>query len=74
VTSAAGIGLATIAADGTVIDTWFPAPELGPRGPSGTSRLSAAKVSANLAGLAGRDEDRGTESMLVRAVTAALDY
>ena len=28
VTSASGVGVATIAADGTVLDTWFPAPEL----------------------------------------------
>ena len=27
--SAGGIGLATVAADGTVLDTWFPAPRLG---------------------------------------------
>jgi 2,3,4,5-tetrahydropyridine-2,6-dicarboxylate N-succinyltransferase len=67
------VGLATIAADGTVLDTWFPAPELGAQGRSGTSRLSAAEVSAELAGLAGRDEDRGTESVLVRTVIAALD-
>ncbi|TXH28074.1 MAG: 2,3,4,5-tetrahydropyridine-2,6-dicarboxylate N-succinyltransferase, partial [Mycobacterium sp.] len=25
---ASGIGIATITADGTVLDTWFPAPEL----------------------------------------------
>jgi 2,3,4,5-tetrahydropyridine-2,6-dicarboxylate N-succinyltransferase len=73
VTSAAGIGLATIAADGTVLDTWFPAPELGAAGPSGTSRLSAADVSAELAGLAGHDQDRGTESVLVRTVISGLD-
>jgi 2,3,4,5-tetrahydropyridine-2,6-dicarboxylate N-succinyltransferase len=73
VTSAAGIGLATIAADGTVLDTWFPAPELDAEGPSGTSRVSVAEVAAELAGLAGRDEDRGTESVLVRTVIGSLD-
>jgi 2,3,4,5-tetrahydropyridine-2,6-dicarboxylate N-succinyltransferase len=73
VTSAAGIGLATIAADGTVLDTWFPAPELDAEGPAGTSRLSVAEVAAELAGLAGRDEDRGTESVLVRTVIGSLD-
>jgi hypothetical protein len=36
--------LATIAADGPVLDTWFLVPELGARGPWGTSRLLAAEV------------------------------
>jgi len=59
VTSAAGTGLATIAGDGTVLDTWFPAPELGGDGPSGTARLAADETPAELAGLAGRDDERG---------------
>jgi 2,3,4,5-tetrahydropyridine-2,6-dicarboxylate N-succinyltransferase len=62
-----------VAADGTVLDTWFPAPELGADGPSGTSRVSDAEVSAGLAGLAERDDDRGTETVLVRTVIASLD-
>lgn len=73
VTSATGVGVATIAADGTVLDTWFPEPELGAEGPSGTARVSVAEVSAELAGLAGRDEDRGTDSVLVRTVIGSLD-
>jgi 2,3,4,5-tetrahydropyridine-2-carboxylate N-succinyltransferase len=74
VTSAAGIGLATIAADGTVLDTWFPAPELdGGDDPAGTVRVSVAEVPGELAGLAGRDEDRGTETVLVRTVISALE-
>jgi len=40
VTSASGLGLATIAADGTVLDTWFPAPELGGDGPPGGQERS----------------------------------
>jgi 2,3,4,5-tetrahydropyridine-2-carboxylate N-succinyltransferase len=32
-----GYGLATISSDGTVLDTWFPAPQLGPL-PAGTER------------------------------------
>ena len=40
-TGAVAAGLATIAADGTVLDTWFPAPELvAEPGPAGTERLS----------------------------------
>jgi 2,3,4,5-tetrahydropyridine-2,6-dicarboxylate N-succinyltransferase len=72
-TSAAGIGLATVAADGTVLDAWFPEPEIGAAGPSGTSRAPAAEVPAQLAGLAGRDDDRGVETVPVRTVIASLD-
>jgi 2,3,4,5-tetrahydropyridine-2-carboxylate N-succinyltransferase len=72
VTGASGIGLATLAADGAVLDTWFPAPELIGSGTSGTTRLSVAEV-PELAALAGRDEDRGTEAVLVRTVIGSLD-
>lgn len=65
--------MATLAADGSVLDTWFPAPELdGPDQP-GTTRLAAADVPAELAGLLGRDEDRGTEVVAVRTVIGSLD-
>mgnify|MGYP001350161912 CR=1 FL=1 len=76
-TSAAGIGLATIAADGTVLDTWFPAPELGAAtaegGAAGTTRLSGADAPAELAALTGRDDDRGVETVVVRTMIASLD-
>ena len=72
-TSASGVGLATIAADGSVLDTWFPAPELGADGPSGTARLSVAEVPDELAALAGSDEDRDTETVVVRTVIGSLD-
>ncbi len=76
-TSAAGVGLATIFADGTVLDTWFPAPELGDAATSGdqpgTVRLSVAEVPAELAALAGPDEDRGVETVLVRTVIESLE-
>ena len=72
-TAASGIGLATLAADGSVLDTWFPAPELCSTGESGTTHLSAADVPADLAGLLGRDEDRGTETVAVRTVIGSLD-
>nr|WP_197505983.1 2,3,4,5-tetrahydropyridine-2,6-dicarboxylate N-succinyltransferase [Mycobacterium sp. 852014-52144_SCH5372336] len=73
VTSAAGIGLATIAADGSVLDTWFPAPELGADGPSGTVRLSVAEVPEELGALTGRDEDRGVDIVAVRTVISSLE-
>ncbi|HEY9264825.1 MAG TPA: 2,3,4,5-tetrahydropyridine-2,6-dicarboxylate N-succinyltransferase, partial [Mycobacterium sp.] len=75
-TAASGVGVATIAADGTVLDTWFPAPELGgdgQAGESGTVRLSVAEVPADLAALAGRDEERDVETVVVRTVISSLD-
>ncbi|MCV7152248.1 2,3,4,5-tetrahydropyridine-2,6-dicarboxylate N-succinyltransferase [Mycolicibacterium pyrenivorans] len=74
-TSASGVGVATIAADGTVLDTWFPAPELGGDGAArgGTVRLSVAEVPDELAALAGRDEDRDVETVVVRTVIASLE-
>lgn len=72
-TGAWGVGVATLAADGSVLDTWFPAPELGGSGEAGTTRLAADEVPAELAGLLGRDEDRGTETVAVRTVIGSLD-
>ena len=83
-TSAAGVGLATVAAGGTVLDTWFPAPEIGTAiGSSperliaandqpGTVRLSVAEAPGELAGLSGRDDDRDVETVLVRTVIGTL--
>lgn len=72
VTGASGIGLATLATDGSVLDTWFPAPELIDSGESGTTRLSVAEIPDDLAALTGRDDDRGTETVAVRTVIASL--
>ncbi len=89
--------MATIAADGSVLDTWFPGPELTADGPTGgqersdrgivtggqersdrgivtgTVRLSVAEVAPELAALAGRDEDRDVEVVVVRTVIGNLD-
>jgi len=73
VTAASGIGLATITADGTVLDTWFPAPELSASGPAGTARLSGDDVPADLAALTGKDEDRDVEVVAVRTTIADLN-
>ena len=70
---ASGIGLATLAADGSVLDTWLPAPELSDDGPSGTVRLSVAEVPDELAELVGTDDDRGVEVVAVRTVIESLD-
>jgi 2,3,4,5-tetrahydropyridine-2-carboxylate N-succinyltransferase len=73
VTAASGIGLATLAANGSVLDTWFPAPELIESGQSGTTRLSVAEVPDELAALAGRDDERETETVLVHTVIGLDD-
>ena len=73
VTAASGIGLATLAANGSVLDTWFPAPELIGSGESGTVRLSVAEVPDEFAALAGRDDERDTETVVVRTVIGSLD-
>jgi 2,3,4,5-tetrahydropyridine-2,6-dicarboxylate N-succinyltransferase len=73
VTAASGIGLATLTASGTVLDTWFPAPELVESGESGTTRLPVAEVPNTLAALTGRDDDRSTETVAVRTVIGSLD-
>jgi 2,3,4,5-tetrahydropyridine-2-carboxylate N-succinyltransferase len=65
--------VATIAADGTILDTWFPEPELGSDGPSGTNRLSVAEVTDDLAALTGRDDERDVETVIVRTTIASLD-
>ncbi|OBF29867.1 2,3,4,5-tetrahydropyridine-2,6-dicarboxylate N-succinyltransferase [Mycobacterium sp. ACS4331] len=72
-TGASGIGLATLASDGSVLDTWFPAPELGTFSDAGTVQLSGADAPADLAALTGRDEDRGTETVVVRTTISDLD-
>ncbi|WP_018545780.1 2,3,4,5-tetrahydropyridine-2,6-dicarboxylate N-succinyltransferase [Streptomyces sp. LaPpAH-108] len=77
-TGAVAAGLATIAADGTVLDTWFPAPELvAEPGPSGTERLSADRA-AELLGdkvvsALGPDARRGVDVVAVRTVIGSLD-
>jgi len=73
VTGATGIGLATISAEGFILDTWFPAPELGADGPSGTTQLSVAELPEELGVLTGRDEDRDVDVVAVRTVISSLD-
>ncbi len=72
-TAAAGFGLATIADDGTVLDAWFPTPELGAYSPPGTTRLSPDDVADELAALAGPDTDRGVEVVAIRTVATLAD-
>ena len=71
-TSAAGFGLATIADDTTVLDAWFPDPEMGAYSPSGTARLDPGDVPEDLAALCGPDADRGVAIVAIRTVIADL--
>ncbi|GGM43004.1 2,3,4,5-tetrahydropyridine-2,6-dicarboxylate N-succinyltransferase [Longimycelium tulufanense] len=65
-----GVGLATVADDGTVLDTWFPTPKLGMPEQAGTVRLSVDEAAATLGPAAveviGKDEARGVEVVAVR--------
>lgn len=69
VTGAHGLGLATIAADGTVLDTWFPSPELGDPPATGTTRLADP---GEFAALAGPDPVRDVEVVAVQTGIAKL--
>ncbi|GAB3659454.1 2,3,4,5-tetrahydropyridine-2,6-dicarboxylate N-succinyltransferase [Nocardioides korecus] len=60
-----GHGLATLTRDGSVLDTWFPAPALGEPG-------SGAEVPEGLSSLAGKDAARRVRTEVV-TVTADLD-
>jgi 2,3,4,5-tetrahydropyridine-2-carboxylate N-succinyltransferase len=75
-TGASGVGLATVATDGTVLDTWYPHPKLTEGGTPGTERLSAEEVTELLgeaaAALLGPDTDRGVEVVAVRTTIGKL--
>lgn len=76
-TGAVAAGLATLATDGTVLDTWFPAPELLTEpGPAGTERLTAERAAELLGEGAvraiGPDARRGVEVVAVRTVISSL--
>ena len=59
---AAGTGLATLAPDGTVLDTWYPAPVLDGDGPD----------VRELEKLAGEDADRGVRTTVVQTRIGSL--
>ncbi|GAA1173845.1 succinyltransferase [Corynebacterium glaucum] len=72
---AQGTGIANIAIDGTVLDTWFPSPSLidGPLdAPSGTHRVSARDLSDRFLNLVGMDHDRLVELVPVQTRIADL--
>lgn len=71
-TAASGVGLATITVDGTVLDTWFPAPELSASGEAGTVKLTGEDVPAEFSDVIGSDADRGVEVVAVRTTITDL--
>lgn len=67
-----GIGLATVAADGTVLDTWFPFPALGEPPAPGTEPIALEDLGEGMAELVGPDAARGVEVVAVRTGIADL--
>jgi 2,3,4,5-tetrahydropyridine-2,6-dicarboxylate N-succinyltransferase len=70
---ALGVGLATVAADGTVLDTWYPLPELaeaddGMAEEPGTVVVPAGELEPSLVDTLGTDHDRDVEVIAVRTV------
>ena len=63
-TKAWGFGLATLDADGNVLDVWFPAPALG--------EPDESEAPAELTGLEGKDEPRAVVREVRRVVVADL--
>lgn len=68
--TAYGIGLATVTPDGSVLDTWYPSPTLGDADDLATTRVSSAEIAEALgesaAKLLGEDPERGVEVVGVR--------
>ncbi len=70
---ASAVGLATVTVNGTVLDTWYPYPELGEFGTSGTEKLAPADPGyARFADLVGVDEARRVEVVAVRTTISDL--
>lgn len=71
---ATAIGIANIAMDGTILDTWYPEPELvdGTGLVSGSERLGARDIPDSLLKLVLLDEDRMVEQVAVRTTIADL--
>lgn len=71
-TSASARGIATITHDGTVLDVWFPSPQLTEESVvTGTERLDESPQ--QFAQMVGPDEDRGVARVAVRTSIASLD-
>ncbi|AWB85036.1 succinyltransferase [Corynebacterium liangguodongii] len=75
---AVATGIANIAIDGTVLDTWYPSPRLvestslGDAPSPGSERVSARDLSDSFLQIVGADRDRLVELVPVRTVIADL--
>ncbi|QIS22528.1 2,3,4,5-tetrahydropyridine-2,6-dicarboxylate N-succinyltransferase [Nocardia terpenica] len=70
---ASAVGLATVTVNGTVLDTWFPYPQLGEYADRGTEKLSPADPEyTRFADLVGFDEARRVDVIAVRTTIADL--
>ncbi|RMI35732.1 2,3,4,5-tetrahydropyridine-2,6-dicarboxylate N-succinyltransferase [Nocardia stercoris] len=70
---ASAVGLATVTVNGTILDTWFPEPQLGDYPTTGTERLTETDPEyARFAELTGPDEARRVEVVAVRTTIADL--
>ncbi|WP_405485586.1 2,3,4,5-tetrahydropyridine-2,6-dicarboxylate N-succinyltransferase [Nocardia sp. NBC_00511] len=70
---ASAVGLATITANGTVLDTWYPYPALGEFADTGSKRLDASDIEyAKFAAGAAVDDARRVEVVVVRTTIADL--
>ncbi len=68
---ATAVGIANVTSDGTVLDTWYPSPELGEFTETGSKRVDAAEA-GEFAELLGADAARGVEVIAVRTTIADL--
>jgi len=77
-TGANGVGIATLASDGTVLDTWYPAPALSgaDQGETGTQQIGVLELEGllgpDLSGLVRSDEVRGVQVIAVVTTIADL--
>ncbi|QBJ97777.1 2,3,4,5-tetrahydropyridine-2,6-dicarboxylate N-succinyltransferase [Rhodococcus sp. ABRD24] len=69
---ASAVGVANVTESGTVLDTWYPAPELGEHEENGTVALEGTDIPSDLALLAGHDEAREVKQVVVRTTIADL--
>ncbi|MGY2061159.1 2,3,4,5-tetrahydropyridine-2,6-dicarboxylate N-succinyltransferase, partial [Nocardia gipuzkoensis] len=68
---ASAVGLATVTVNGTVLDTWYPYPQLGEFEAAGTEKLSPTDPEyARFAELVGFDEARRVDVVAVRTTIA----
>ncbi|MGL6234013.1 MAG: 2,3,4,5-tetrahydropyridine-2,6-dicarboxylate N-succinyltransferase [Segniliparus sp.] len=69
---ASGVGLATLTSSGTVLDVWFPEPQLGEFQEGETFAIEGPPASDALLALAGPDPERDVVTSVVRTRIASL--